>query len=69
MSTREENEAQRRSFVFGNLSIENPNMTHEVVNEAAETLALERDFDADEPSNPQLGPEDDDREATEEIGR
>ena len=34
--TAAEREAQRRSFVYGNLHIENPNVTREIVDKAAE---------------------------------
>ncbi len=34
----EEREAQRRSFAFGNASLSNPNVTREVVDEAAEKI-------------------------------
>lgn len=36
--TPEQQEAQRRSFAFGNTSIENPNVTREMVDEAAERI-------------------------------
>ncbi|MGB8521667.1 MAG: hypothetical protein WCD43_01760 [Candidatus Acidiferrales bacterium] len=34
----EEKEEQRRSFAFGNANIENPRVTRETVNKAAEAL-------------------------------
>jgi hypothetical protein len=36
--TAEQKEEQRRSFVFGNTNIENPRITRETVNKAAEAL-------------------------------
>ena len=39
--TPEELEAQRRSFAFGNANIDNPNVTREMVDEAAERLKRE----------------------------
>jgi hypothetical protein len=37
-----EQEAQRRSFAYGNAHIENERVTREMVDEAAEKLARER---------------------------
>ena len=37
--TDEEQEAQRRSFVYGNANIENEHVTREIVNEVAVELA------------------------------
>lgn len=51
-----EKEAQRRSFAYGNVAIENPNVTREMVDEEAEKLSFRdvpwdlmsgRDFDAE----------------------
>jgi hypothetical protein len=36
--TQEEKEQQRRSFVYGNLVIENPRITREMVNRAADEI-------------------------------
>jgi hypothetical protein len=36
--TPEEKEAQRRSFAYGNTKIENPRVTREMVDEAAEEI-------------------------------
>jgi hypothetical protein len=36
--TVEEKEEQRRSFVFGNTNIENPRITREMVDKAAQAL-------------------------------
>ena len=41
--TPEELEAQRRSFAFGNANIDNPNVTREMVDRAAERLKQEAD--------------------------
>jgi len=40
--TPEEREAQRRSFAFGNANIDNSDVTHEMVDEAAERLSLRK---------------------------
>ena len=40
--TAEEREAQRRSFAFGNANIDNPNVTREMVDRAAEEIAKEK---------------------------
>lgn len=37
--TAEQREEQRRSFVYGNISIENSRVTRKVVNEAADRLS------------------------------
>ena len=37
--TPEEQEAQRRSFVYGNCAIDNPKVTRELVNEVADSLS------------------------------
>jgi hypothetical protein len=37
--TSADREKQRRSFAYGNANIENPNVTRQVVDEAAEKLA------------------------------
>ena len=39
--TDEERERQRRSFVFGNVSIENPLVTREMVDEVADAMCEE----------------------------
>ena len=44
-STPEQDEAQRRSFVHGNCSIENPDVTRQIVDEEAEKLASARDLE------------------------
>jgi hypothetical protein len=36
--TDEEKEAQRRSFVYGNLAISNPSITREMVDEVADEM-------------------------------
>jgi hypothetical protein len=36
--TEEEKEAQRRSFVYGNLAIDNPEVTKELVNKIADEM-------------------------------
>lgn len=36
--TREEQEAQRRSFAYGNAHLSNPDVTREIVDRAAEEL-------------------------------
>jgi hypothetical protein len=38
--TPEEREEQRRSFAYGNVAIENPQVTRAMIDEAAERLAL-----------------------------
>ncbi len=38
--TEEQWEEQRRSFVFGNLAIENPNITREMVDQAADAIKV-----------------------------
>lgn len=39
--TPEEHEAQRRSFVYGNVKLSNPDVTREMVDEAADRMAAE----------------------------
>ena len=39
--TPEEREEQRRSFAYGNAALSNPNITREMVDDAAERLAEE----------------------------
>jgi hypothetical protein len=39
--TADEKEVQRRSFVFGNTNIDNPRITREMVDKAAEALKCE----------------------------
>ena len=41
--TPEEREAQRRSFVYGNLAIENPNITRELIDEVADQMPAKQD--------------------------
>ena len=41
----DEREAQRRSFAFGNTHFENPLITREMIDEAAERLAREQGND------------------------
>lgn len=43
--TDEEKEAQRRSFVYGNVAVENPDVTRELVDEVADDMAV-KDRDA-----------------------
>lgn len=38
--TAEQEDAQRRSFVFGNVAIENPSITREFVDRVAEEMAV-----------------------------
>ncbi len=40
--TPEEMEAQRRSFAFGNANIDNPNVTREMIDQAADELAKDK---------------------------
>lgn len=40
--TPEQAEAQRHSFVYGNVKLSNPDITREMVDEAAERLAREK---------------------------
>ena len=40
--TPEEQEAQRRSFAYGNLHFEDPTVTREMIDEAAEIVDAER---------------------------
>lgn len=42
-----EREAQRRSFVYGNVHLSNPNVTREVVEKAAIRLNNESEIDGD----------------------
>lgn len=37
--TTDEKEAQRRSFAYGNTSIENPRITREMIDQAADALS------------------------------
>ncbi len=39
----EEREAQRRNFAYGNVKLSNPDVTMEMVNEAADKLQKERE--------------------------
>lgn len=40
--TPEEKEAQRRSFAFGNANIDNPNVTREMIDEAADEIEFRK---------------------------
>ena len=43
LPTPEEKEAQRRSFAYGNTKIENPRITREMVDRAADELGAPKD--------------------------
>lgn len=47
--TDEEREEQRRSFAWGNLNIENPRVTRELIDRVADRMADERREEAQNP--------------------
>jgi hypothetical protein len=46
--SKEEREAQRRSFAFGNTHFENPLITREMIDRAADKLAAEKNGNPDD---------------------